>query len=73
MAELPTHLKRVLSEKLTLDARLERLNNYIAVYADLTLARDELELLQQQVYHMQQYSQILKKRIDAYTHKMSPQ
>ena len=60
------HQQRVVDEKLQLDEKLEKLNNFFMNPIFKTLNVEEQDRLIVQSHYMAQYSRILKERIDCF-------
>ena len=56
--------ERVIDEKAELDAKLEKLQTFLA--KDMEIASDELDRLKRQAEVMAEYSKILGERIEAF-------
>ena len=66
MTELKPHERRVLDEKLELDARLERLTAFFGTQMYTALPERERLLMWRQATHMKAYSDVLGERIDLF-------
>ena len=66
MTELKPHERRVLDEKLELDARLERLTAFFGTQMYTALPERERLLMWRQANHMKAYSDVLGERIDLF-------
>jgi hypothetical protein len=66
MKELLPHQQRVVEEKKELDDKLFRLRLFLASEKIVSVPQVELERLHRQLDAMQEYSNILSERIDAF-------
>ena len=57
---------RVISEKEELDEKLNKLNKFFLTDLFLSMSEDEKNLMFDQAFHMDSYSNILQQRVDAF-------